>query len=260
MTAESAVRPPLYDRWVLRPEVLPDVWLRLVCVPYAGGGAAAFHGWSALLPPGVEQWTLRLPGRDSRMREPAATDLTALAADAAEALAARLQGPFAVFGHSLGAFIALETVRALEARWGLRASLLAVSGRAAPQSGHHTSAVHRLPDDAFLETLHRRYRAVPKEVLDDPEMRRLFLPVLRADVTMLETYRFRAGRPLGCPVSVYGGVDDTETRAGALTAWGELTTGGSTVRLLPGGHFFPHTARARLLRLLSGDLVSTLVP
>ena len=42
---------------------------RLLCLPPAGAGAQFFRGWSDALPDGVEVLALRLPGRESRLRE-----------------------------------------------------------------------------------------------------------------------------------------------------------------------------------------------
>jgi medium-chain acyl-[acyl-carrier-protein] hydrolase len=151
-------------------------------------------------------------------------------------------------------------VRELASKWGLPCGLLAVSARNAPQFGLHHTTVHQLADDAFLTALDQRYRAIPDDVRNDPDMRRLYLPLLRADVTMLETYRFRADEPLSCPISVYGGTDDLETTTAALAAWRELTSAGANVRMLPGGHFFLRTHRAELLAALEPDLLSTLIP
>ncbi|MFW6724749.1 thioesterase II family protein [Streptomyces sp. MAR4 CNY-716] len=248
------------ERWVSCVRPVPDPLLRLVCVPYAGGGAATFHGWAERLPPAVEQWTLRLPGRDARRDEPAGTDLLAVAGEAAAALAGRLTGPFAVFGHSLGGFLAYELVRALREVWGVEASLLAVGARMAPHLTAHHSSVHTLDDEAFLDVLAERYRGIPPTIREHPQMRRLYLPMLRADVTMLETYRHRAGPQLACPVVAYGGVEDGETTHAGFAAWGELTDGGHTVTLLPGDHFFLHSERDRLVATLSGELLRALVP
>lgn len=249
------------ERWMLRPSPSREARLRLVCVPYAGGSAAVFHGWADLLPAVVEPWTLRLPGRDARMGEPPATDLTATAEEAAAVLSRMLgDEPFAFFGHSLGAFLSFEIVRALRERWGMHASLLAVSARDAPQLPTYAGTLHQLPDEAFLDVLDRKYRAIPPMIREDARMRAVYLPALRGDVTMLETYRYRQGPPLSCPVAVYGGVDDTESGAAGLAAWGELTDGGCSVTLLPGGHFFLQEQREPLIARLSQELLRTLVP
>ncbi|GGY73445.1 alpha/beta fold hydrolase (plasmid) [Streptomyces anulatus] len=260
-----AVRP---DRWIVRPAVprkndrdlRTGPLLRLVCVPYAGGGASVYQRWGHALLPAVEPWALRLPGHDARMAEPLATDLVSVAADAAAALVALGPGPYALFGHSLGAFLAFEIARALRDRWDTEPTFLAVGGRNAPHLGASGVAMSHLPDDEYLDLLDQRFGAIPKVIREDAQMRDLYLPILRADVTMLETYAHRPGRPLSCPILALGGEDDPETSVGSLAAWGAHTTAGCTTVMLPGGHFFLETQREQLLQLLSAELLATLVP
>ncbi|WP_431783037.1 thioesterase II family protein [Streptomyces chumphonensis] len=263
MTVGTSALRDASERWVLRPvesERGSAPLLRLVCVPYAGGGAAAFHGWSRELLPAVEPWTLRLPGRDARRREPLPTDLVAVARDAARALAALLTPPFALFGHSLGAFLAFETARALRDTWGMEPALLAVSARNAPQEPTYRGTIHQLPDEEYLEVLDRRYGAIPPIIREDAGMRALYLPILRADTALLETYRYVEGPPLSCPIAAYGGTEDPESSHASLARWGRQTTAGCTTSLLPGGHFFLQTQRARLLESLREEALRALVP
>ncbi|MFD8525152.1 thioesterase II family protein [Streptomyces capillispiralis] len=251
------------DRWVLRMRHAsgpPDPLLRLVCVPYAGGGAAVYHGWAERLPGAVEPWAVRMPGRDARLHEPPRTDLVATAGELADALAPSLTEPYAFFGHSLGAFLAFETVRALRRRGVREPVLLAVSARNPPQQRTYTGSVHRLPDDEYLDVLDRRYGAIPPLLREDAQMRALYLPILRADTTMLETYRYVPGPPLGCPVLAYGGAEDPETTAATLGAWAEVTGAGCTTAVLPGGHFFLASSREPLLAHLTDELLRALVP
>ncbi|MEU3252305.1 alpha/beta fold hydrolase [Streptomyces sp. NPDC006997] len=260
-TVDTSARPAA--GWALRmrdaaPARPPLV--RLVCVPYAGGGAAAFHSWSELLPATIEPWAVRMPGRDARLQEPLRTDLLATARELAEALAPELTGPYAFFGHSLGAFLAFETVRALRGLGLPEPVLLAVSARNAPQHRTYAGSVHRLPDDEYLDVLDRRYGAIPPLLREDAQMRAMYLPILRADTTMLETYRYTPGPVLDCPVLAYGGVDDPETTTASLAAWAEVTGAGCGTLLLPGGHFFLQPSRERLLTHLSAELLRALVP
>jgi len=69
----------------LRP-VDPHSRLRLLCLPWAGGGANEFRAWPAHLPPGVQVCPLLLPGRESRFREPPIRRMDALVDELVAAL------------------------------------------------------------------------------------------------------------------------------------------------------------------------------
>ncbi|TAL15188.1 MAG: alpha/beta hydrolase [Frankiales bacterium] len=72
-----------------------------------GGTAAVWDGLRAVLPPDVEVVAPDLPGHGT------AAPLAAYSfAALAEAVAAGLDGPYAVLGHSLGGVVALELARA----------------------------------------------------------------------------------------------------------------------------------------------------
>ncbi|MFE5262769.1 thioesterase II family protein [Streptomyces coelicoflavus] len=248
------------DRWVLRPARRPAPLLRLVCVPYAGGGTAAFQGWSDLLPETVEPWLLRLPGREARFREEPRTDVSVLVKEAAAVLGPALDGPYALFGHSLGALIAFELARELHDSHGRVPAHLTVSARSAPHLPLRHAVVHRLPDDLLLEALDRRFNAIPPAIRDEPQMRALYLPVLRADVTLLETYVHTPAPPLTCPVTAYGGRDDPEFGPGELEGWERHTASAFRMRTFPGGHFFLNAGRAEVVADLMGDLYAGMIP
>ncbi len=82
----------------------------------------------------------------------------------------------------------------------------------------------------------------------------LFLPILRADLTMLERHRFTADPVLDVPITACGGQNDPQTPPAALEAWRELTTNDFVVRHFPGGHFYLHERRDGFLRYLAGEL------
>ncbi|MFC8246911.1 thioesterase II family protein [Streptomyces chartreusis] len=249
-----------FDRWVLRPAPRTAPLLRLVCVPYAGGGTAAFQGWSDLLPETIEPWFLRLPGREARFREEPRTDVPVLVKEAAAVLGPALDGPYALFGHSLGALIAFELARELRRSYGKEPVHLSVSARSAPHLPLRHAVVHQLPDDLLLEALDQRFNAIPPAIRDDPQMRALYLPVLRADVTLLETYAHTPAAPLSCPVTAYGGEDDPEFGPGELEGWEQHTASAYRLRVFPGGHFFLNSCRADLVADIAGDLHAATIP
>src|SRR6185437_11668624 len=101
------------DRWL--PTVRP--WsraaVRLVCFPYAGGGASMYRDWAGAMGDSIEVWPIQLPGREARFCEPAFTRLAPLVEGLADAVGPHLDRPFALFGHSLGALVAFELARLL---------------------------------------------------------------------------------------------------------------------------------------------------
>jgi medium-chain acyl-[acyl-carrier-protein] hydrolase len=251
--------PADFDRWIFRPLPRDGAAMRLLCVPYAGGSVVAYHGWAESLPADVDLWVLRLPGRESRVREQLRTDLLALADEATAAFVSEVDGPFCLFGHSLGALVAFELARSLR-RHGRPPAHLAVSGRSAPHRPLRYPAIYGLPAEEFLTALDDRFQAIPPILREDPAIRDFYLPILRADTTMLETYSYRPEPPLDCPISAFGGRTDPEVTETDLHGWCEQTAAGFSVTMFPGGHFYLQDHRAQLLRALRGHHLPLLVP
>lgn len=234
----------------LRPN--PKAAVRLFCVPYAGGGAQVFQQWPDLLPSSFEVWAVNLPGRGKRLIEPPIGDIASLVTDLAEALVPLLDKPFALFGHSMGAFVAYETACTLRRTAARLPIHVFISGCFAPQVPD-PHPIHHLPHDEFLSEL-RRLGGMPKEVLESEELMELILPSLRADFTATEQYMYGGEPPLPTAISVFGGRRDPLTTKETLEAWRMHTTNYFSMRMLPGDHFFIHSTQNLLLDLLASEL------
>jgi surfactin synthase thioesterase subunit len=229
--------------------------LRLFCFPHAGGGAAMFYAWSTEFPPEIQTCPVHLPGRETRLADAPFTRLGPLVQELASLLAVDMATPLALFGHSMGALIAFELARELRRRDGPTPVRLFVSGARAPQVEDQSPALHDLPESTFIERLLSRYNGIPPMVLRDPELMRLFLPVLRADLELVENYKYQQEEALECPISVFGGSEDPDVCYDDLSAWREQTRGTFKLRMMPGDHFFLNGARAPTVRAIVQDLM-----
>src|SRR5262249_55388812 len=152
----------------------------------------------------------------------------------------------AFFGHSMGAMISFELARYLRRKHRLSPHHLFVSGRRAPQIPMTEAPSYNLPESGFYEKL-RLLNGTPTEVLEQPELMELVLPMLRADFSVVETYAYTTDAPLDCPVTAFGGLQDHRVERGMLEAWREQTTSTFTLRMLPGDHFFLNIEQTLLL-------------
>lgn len=240
--------------WFARPRVNDAASVRLFCFPYAGGGATLFRTWPGDLPPFVEVFAAQLPGRGPRLSEPSFTRLTTMVEALAEAITPHLDRPFAFFGHSMGAMISFELARLLRSERRPQPAHLFVSGRRAPQWPEDSRRTYDLPEPEFVEEL-RRLSGTPREVLEHPELMQLMIPLLRADFAVCQTYEYVPGPPLGCPLTVFGGLEDETTRE-QLEPWREQTTSAFELRMLPGNHFFINEAQRQVLHIIGQQLRS----
>jgi medium-chain acyl-[acyl-carrier-protein] hydrolase len=235
-----------------------DSVLRIFCLPYAGAGSSRYFRWSSYFPADVEICPVLLPGREGRLREQPFNDLQSLVHTIADALAGAIDRPFALFGHSMGALISFELARCFRRELNVLPFHLFASGHRAPQLPDPDPHVHRLPDAQFCERV-RRIGGATEAVLDHRELMALMLPMLRADFELCETYTYYPERPLECPISAFGGLDDATTPLEHLSAWEQQTDDSLVLRMFAGGHLFLNDCEADVVQSVLDDLNDTLV-
>lgn len=235
--------------------------LTLYCLPYAGGNAATYRGWGETLGPRIDCVPLDLPGHGRLRALPACRDWPALIDALLAAIGALPARPFALFGHSMGALVALELAHALRERDGREPLWLGASGCVAPSERELDDArpTHWL-DCSTVEMVAelRRLGGTAEELLADAEFLDLALPALRADFHLCANQARRARARsirLNCPIWAFSGIDDSlSERNENVSAWRRETTGAFQQCMLEGDHFFVETARAPLLREIAAAL------
>ncbi len=243
----------LTNDWVVSREGQAHAGLTLFCFPYAGGGASAYRRWKENLPAGIEIARIQLPGRENRIRERPLASMDKLAPAVAAGILQSADRPFIFYGHSLGARIAFETVRVLRRQGGVQPRHLFVGASDAPQSPWPYPLLHQLPENEFIDAMQRRYGGVPQPVIDDPELRALLIPTLRADVELMETYRYSFEPPLDCSITAFAGTQDRMVSRAMMDGWRDQTNQRFQLHLITGDHFFLNSANKTLLDLIHAE-------
>ena len=239
--------PATANRWL--PYGEPDTALpRVFCFPHAGGGAANFGPWRALAGPRLVVCPIQPPGRSERFRDPAHRDVESYVDDVVASAGHQFTGDYALFGHSAGALVAFRLAHRLAAE-GRAPVHLFVSGRTAPHVPYSRPTLHDLPTGELIPHL-RTLGGTPDVLLDDPWLLEVFLPVLRADFALNETYRHDESAPLAIPLTVFGGADDPRAGPEELRAWRPLTSARFETHFFPGGHFYLEHHASSLLAVI----------
>ena len=216
----------------------------LVCVPWAGAGAAPFRSWARVLGHAAAVYGVRLPGRESRIDEPLVDDIDCLVKGIVSEVEALGDRPIFLFGHCSGALLAYEAARAL----GSRVTGLIVASQLPPPAAARAAAEELAAPESSI----RRYLSAG--VAGDPEMREMALQILDADIRAITRYRHVPGR-LDAPITVFHGADDREVEAADLSGWHFESTAGASIHDVPDAdHMFSGAAWATLAELIAADL------
>src|SRR5581483_635278 len=242
-----------FNSWIIRVNPGSKARLRLFCFPYAGGSASLFRSWERFRHAQVEVCAMQLPGRESRRQEVPFTQMRPLIKTLARQMSPYMDMPFTFFGHSLGALLCFELARQLRREEKPGPLYLWASACKAPQLPKTARALSQLSDEALVEEL-RLFHGTSEMVLQNEELIRIYLPLLRADFQLHETYLYSPQAPLSCSISAFGGIHDPDVSCGDLVAWQNQTTGSFTLQMFQGDHFFLKSAETILLQALRQEL------
>jgi medium-chain acyl-[acyl-carrier-protein] hydrolase len=250
--------------WLFLPKQTPYAKLKLICFPYAGGSARSFSEWQAMLPNDVEQIIIQMPGRGSRFSEPTIDCMDTLTDTIIKELTPHLDCPFIFYGHSLGARVAFEIQRKMALLSMQQPEHFIASGSAFPGKDRSDDITHSLDDDAFKAKL-ASLNGTPPAVLEHEELMMLFMPVLRADFKLADTYQYEGNQQFSADLSVFIGETDEITKE-EQHAWKNYFTGAYDSQVFNGDHFFidshnqqvGHAVRAICEEVLAKSVVNEL--
>lgn len=224
--------------------------LPVLCFPFAGAGASAFRRSQEYSARRVRIVPVELPGRAQRFAEPPYTQVSAAVDGLLPEVRHLLDDAreVALFGHSLGAVLAFDMALRLEDEGRFAVRGVFVSGSPGPWT-RRTRRATGLSDDEFLDRV-KELAGHEHPALEDPELREMLLPALRADVEMHEDYLAEPGVRLSAPVFSIRGADDELVSADEAAQWAEATTGAFRTVELPGNHMYVADDPLALVRLV----------
>ncbi|MBS1664521.1 MAG: thioesterase [Bacteroidetes bacterium] len=220
---------------------------QLFLLHYAGGNTHSF----SFLKPWLKQFEVispELPGRGRRSDERLLYNFSQAAEDIYFQVERTLvPGNFMIYGHSMGAYLALKVASMLQTA-GKPPVYLIVSGNPGPRKHGRPQLKYRLEREAFKQEL-RMMGGIPDEVLDNKEMFDHFEPILRADFEIAEKNGMEEDGPVDVPLFALMG--DDEPGKEDITNWSRYTRNVFRHELFPGGHFFIYRHPERLASIIS---------
>lgn len=223
---------------------------QIFCFTYVGGNASFFDVIGKDLD-GVDVVKLEYAGHGTRHKEPLYRDFDELADDVFRELKSRYAGgDYGLFGYSMGTIALAEVLK----------RILAVSNMKNPSGvflaahePHTKSELLDFSDDELDEWVKERtikFGGVPEKLLHNRAFWRMYLPLYRADYTLIGKYRFeKLDLKTEIPATVF--YSETDTPLADMELWKNYFTGDCEYHRFDGTHFFMkehHREMAKIIR------------
>ncbi|KEK20053.1 thioesterase II family protein [Bacillus gaemokensis] len=228
--------------------------MKLICLPYAGGSAAIFNGWKASLLSEITLENVELAGRGKRYRENFYTSVFEVVEDIYSIIHKELDdSPYAIFGHSMGSLLAFELGHKIQQEKRRIPEAFFFSGKAAPNFLNQEN-VHLYEKERFIKKIFS-LGGTPAELMKYKVLLDRYLPIIRADYKIVETYKFQDNRPLlNTPFYIFYGDEDTIT-LDKIKAWENYTSKSCEWFKFDGNHFFIKQQERLVINLINKILI-----
>ncbi|MCX7748495.1 MAG: thioesterase domain-containing protein [Clostridia bacterium] len=234
--------------------------IKLFCFPYAGGSAAIYSRWRSQLDNRIELVPVELAGRGKRIKENFYENIP----DAIEDIYGKIvplakEYEFAFFGHSMGSVIVYELCKRMIDH-GLRQPIhVFVSGRYPPHIKKREKLLHMLPLNEFKDEI-LEIGGTPREVFENEELSQIFVPIMKADYKLVETYKYVENNiKLDCGLTVFNGKFDKGVDLKDVYEWKKYTSCDSKFYEFEGGHFFIHNYTDEIVRIINETLACSFI-
>lgn len=183
--------------------------------------------------------TICYPGRGSRFSEELAVSFEALISETIKTLKNLISSKdeFIFLGHSFGSLVLFETLRKMRFLKMPLPRAVYLSGRKAPSIPHSGKVWSTVPDRDFASFLNMK-GGITTEMLQNKEFLDVFLPIIRADFKLIESYQYKIETPFDIPFYIINGTDDSSIKDEEIEAWQKETNSLCKFKKLPGGHFY----------------------
>ncbi len=243
------------SKWIVKHRALPKAKIRLLCFPFAGSGSSFYLSWAKNFEPDVEVVPIQLPGRENRLDEAPFDEINEVIAELIPVIQNYLDKPYAIFGHSMGAFLSFELAREIRRQNFSAPKILLVSAMRAAHLRDIRPPIASLEDDRLIEALNERYGLDVSE--DSLEILQLMLPTIRADILATEKYVYQNEPPFEFPIVGLSGNLDSMVKSSEVEAWSHHTTAQFKSYEIDGGHFFINSDRDELIKYIYTELTNS---
>lgn len=226
----------------------------LIFIPHAGGYGENYISWFKDFSNSIDCRYILLPGRGKRINEPMPSSINDMALQIALEINELENIPISIFGHSMGGIIAFELAKSIENQTNRELNKIFISGCRAPSTELKYKIGHLNEEDFLREIID--FGGVDSGYQKNPELLEFFLPILREDINLCESYQYQHSSPVNTPVVVLWGTADNLLYEEQVRAWTQHSFKKVTFFPFEGGnHFYFNTCRPKVVEIIESNLL-----
>ncbi|WKL50107.1 amino acid adenylation domain-containing protein [Flavobacterium pectinovorum] len=212
---------------------------------FAGGNGYSFNFMDSYLKD-FKIETIELPGRGIRSDEKLIKDFSSAAEDIYEQVKKKLNSNcFLIYGHSMGAILALKVTKMLE-QDNLKPLSIILTGNAGPKI-KESKKRYLLSDADFIKEV-GQLGGLTLQFLENKELLDYFIPILKADFEISEENNLDSDSIVKSPI--YAIMGDLEKNAAHISNWSNYTSAHFNYEIFSGDHFFIYNHAERLCSII----------
>lgn len=225
---------------------------QIFCFTYAGGKAEFFSVIKNDLPE-IELLAPDYPGHGTRHKEPLCSDFRELADDMFSFLMNNHSSEkYALFGYSMGAITLIEVLKRIISS-GMPLPECVFLAAHEPHTKQELSGFDSAELDEKVKERTIAFGAVPERLIGNKSFWRMYLPLYRADYSMIGRYRFEElNFTVNVPAAVF--YSETDTPLSDMTEWRNIFTGKCELYKFDGSHFFINEHHRKIAEIISSML------
>lgn len=225
--------------------------MKLFCFTYAGGTASFYEQIEEFMPAGFEVVKLEYAGHGTRRKEPFYNDFTELAEDMCSCVSSNLDkgDEYALMGYSMGSISAVEVLRLVIKRGKLPLPKHVFLAAHEPQTKAELVKYGTGELDELVKERTISFGAVPESLIHNDSFWRMYLPIYRADYSIIGKYRFEnLDFSTRIPLTVF--YSETDTPYVDMKKWNRFFVGSTEFVEYNGTHFFIQEHRKEMTDII----------
>lgn len=227
--------------------------MKLFCIPHAGASAYYYVPLKKCMPD-VEFEFVELKGRGRRFLEGLYQSFEEAVDDVFEQIKDKCDGDYAIFGHSMGSWLAYELYHKLLENQKSLPKCMFFSSREAPNELMEKVDFDTMSSEELEFRIRELGGAEDLERVNE-EIKSMFYETIKSDFKILNDYEYQESHEkIRCKVVVMAGSKERGLSYSKLTKWQELVEGSISYNSFNGGHFYMNTQWEKMASVMENYL------